>query len=252
MAYYTSNAIYERLSSQGKVNYYWVSENAWILVYGDNLFIPKVIVLVFNNYWIKEAEIIRQTCNIAKSAKLPMLQIEFDCTKQTIDSVNVAHFYSIFRCLRLNDLTGLFASFGLPVQNGITAKAINSAASSAYHNWQRNNLGRNIVVADIDLMKIKDDETIIVLELKRSFYDLEVWEPYLEDYSNFYVLENLCNLSNNKFFIIYNKRTTKPTVFDDESKISVFSFNQGSPKKEGVFDFEQLFPIHLASFNKQI
>ncbi|TMS61768.1 hypothetical protein [Pseudoalteromonas sp. S3173] len=241
MAYYTSNAIYERLFSQGKTNYHWVSENAWILVYGDDNFTPKVIVLAFNNHWIKEAEIIRQTCNIAKSANLPMLQIGFDCTKETIDSVNVAHFDSVFNCLLLNDLTALFESFGLSVQNGITAKAINSAASSAYHNWQRNNLGRNIVVADIDLMKIKDDGTIIVLELKRSFYDLKEWKPYPADYSNFYVLENLCNLSSNKFFIVYNKRTTKPVFFDDASKISIFSFNQGSPKKEGEFDFEQLF-----------
>ncbi len=241
MTYYKSNAIYEMLTSQGKSNYHWVSENAWILVYGDENFVPKVIVLAFNNHWVKKTEIIRQTCNIAKDANLPMLQIDFDCTKATIDSFNVAHFDSTFNCLRLNALTDLFKSFGLPIQNGITTKAINSLSSSAYHNWQRNNLGRNIVVADIDLIKIKDDGTMIVLELKRSFFNLDDWKPYPADFPNFYVLENLCDLSHNKFFIVYNKRTTKPVFFDDSSKVSVFSFNQGTPKKEGVFNFEELF-----------
>jgi hypothetical protein len=241
MAYYSSNAIYEKLTSMGKKNYHWVSENAWILVYGDDKYIPRVIVLAFNNRWVKDSEIIKQTCNIAISANLPMLQICFDEKRESIDSVNVAEFDKTFISLKLQDLTALFLSFGLPVQSGVTAKAINSAESSAYHNWQRNNLGRNIIVADIDLIKVKDDETIVVLELKRSFYDLDKWTPYPADYTNFYVLENLCNLSNNKFFIVYNKRITKPSFFDDPSKISVFSFNQGRPKNEGFFDFEQLF-----------
>lgn len=241
MAYYKGNAIYEMLTLQGKSNYHWVSKNAWILVYGDENFAPKVIVLLFNNHWVKKTKIIKQTCEIAKDANLPMLQIDFDCTNETIDSVNVAHFDSPFSCLRLNDLTDLFKSFGLPIQNDFTTKAINSLSSSAYHDWQRNNLGRNIVVADIDLMKIKDDGTMIILELKRSFYDLDDWRPYPADFPNFYVLENLCDLSHNKFFIVYNKRTTKPVFSDDASKVAVFSFNQGTPKKEGVFKFEELF-----------
>jgi hypothetical protein len=241
MAYYASNAIYKKLASTRKKNFHWVSENAWILVYGDDEYTPRVIVLAFNNQWEKNSEIVKQACKIAENANLPMLQICFDSSKEIIDSVNVAEFDNKFISMKLSDLTSLFLHFGLPIQSGVTAKAINSAESSAYHNWQRNNLGKSIIVADIDLMKVKDDETITVLELKRSFYDLESWTPYPADFSNFYVLENLCHLSNNKFFIVYNKRITKPNFFDDASKISVFSFNQGKPKKMGVFDFEQLF-----------
>ena len=241
MRYYSSNAIYEKLASEKKKNFHWVSENAWILVYGDNKYILRVIVLAFNNQCSRDPEIVKQTCKIAKDAKLPMIQICFDSSKKIIDSVDVSKFDNEFTSMKLIDLTSLFSQFGLPVLSGVTSKAINSAESSAYHNWQRNNLGGRVVVADVDLIKVQKDGIANILELKRSFYDLESWSPYRADFSNFYVLENLCHLSNNKFFIVYNKRVTKPNFIDDASKVSIFSFNQGKPKKIGIFDFDQLF-----------
>ncbi len=241
MAYYSSNAIYEKLASTGKKNFHWVYENAWVLAYGDSEYNPKAIVLAFNNQWKSDPEIVKQTCKIAENANLPMIQICFDSSKEVIDSVDVSEFENKFTSMKLRDLKSLFLQFGLPIQSGVTAKAINSAESSAYHNWQRNNLGGSVIVADIDLIKDEEDGAMTILELKRSFYDLESWAPYPADFSNFFVLENLCHLSNNKFFIVYNKRVTKPNFIDDASKVSVFSFNQGKPKKIGIFDFEQLF-----------
>lgn len=241
MKYYTSNAIYKKIAEKKLNSFYWVAKDAWILVYADNQYIPKAIVLAYNNFWLRDESIVKLTYEIAQRSGIPMIQVLFNSSQNEISSVDIAKYNEPFEKVSLDSLTDVFNGFGLPVNKKATSKAINSAESSAYHSWQRNNLGQNIVVVDIDLMKVNDKDLITVLELKRSFYDIDSWSPYTNDYPNFYVLENLCSMSKSNFYIVYNQRLTKPKFFDDASHVSVFSFNSGRPEKFGKYSFDELF-----------
>ena len=93
----------------------------------------------------------------------------------------------------------------------------------------------------IDLIRLKHDNSAVILKLIRSYPEVDDWAPYPADYPDFYLLERLSIKSEEKFFICYNQCTTKPEFFDDESVISVFDFNNGHPNKIGVYEFEQVF-----------
>src|SRR5690606_23313522 len=111
------------------------------------------------------------------------------------------------------------------INNNTTAKYLNDKTSSAYHNWQRNSLGRGITVSDIDLYRVSENGTPkVIYELKRSYYSLERWNPFRDDYSNFKLISNLCNKAGLEFKIIYNVRHKSP-FFDDPSKLKLFSVN---------------------------
>ncbi|MFQ2513261.1 hypothetical protein ACK31D_15370 [Aeromonas caviae] len=241
MSFYKTNAIYNEIAKRNIENYYWVSENAWILIYGDARSEPKLIILAFNEYWIIDQKIVKLAEEIASKAHLPMMKIKFCSSAKEINSVDISKFGSPFETVSLIDLKNIFSGFGLPVSDSVLNKAINSAESSAYHSWQRESLGGNIVVADIDLVKVRSNGEIVILELKRSFYSLDRWSPYPEDYPNFFLLDKLSKLSCSQFFIVYNQRTTKPIFFDDPSRVSVFAFEGDKPRKVGEYMFDQLF-----------
>ncbi|WP_070965104.1 hypothetical protein [Vibrio sonorensis] len=248
MCFYRTNAIYQALADKKIKDFYWVSENAWILVYGDSNNNPKVIVLAFNEKWAVDSKIVSLASTIAKKADLPMFQVRFNSSQPEIDSVELASFDGALNTVSLQQLKDAFAKTGLPVSDKPTKKAINSAESSAYHSWQREQLGKKIVVADIDLIKESDKTTII--ELKRSSFELDRWSPFRVDFPNFYVLENLCKMTGDGFFILYNRRVEEPEFFDDPSTVSVFTFNSGNPKKVGIFSFDKLFNNNEAVTDK--
>jgi hypothetical protein len=138
-------------------------------------------------------------------------------------------------------LKGWFASVGLPVSAGAPQKAINSRQSSAYHDWQRGNLGA-IKVSDVDLIRLgSDDQTPTeVIELKRSFYPLGSWRPYTQDYPNFNVISDVTGRVGARFTIAYNRRVTNPSFVDDASRLSLFAYSKaGGAQALGEFSFEQ-------------
>ncbi|WP_348234918.1 hypothetical protein [Vibrio parahaemolyticus] len=241
MSYYVNNAIYSELKRKNIKNVFWVAENAWILVYGNANLIPKVVVIAHTKNWSVDYEIINVTKKIANDASLRMLQICFDSTSPEIEFVDLINEDGSLQEITLGELRSTFKDLGLPVSNTETQKAINSAESSAYHHWQRISLGRGLCVADIDLLKRRKDGRYSIVELKRSFYALDKWSPFPADFNNFYLLEKLCKMSGNSFFILYNRRMTKPKFFDDPSIVTLFDFNDGEPIKLGKFKFEILF-----------
>lgn len=245
MTYYKGNALYEKLKEVGKTNYRTVPGNAWQLVYGNNVCIPKLLVYAiavnrdaYKNELMKEdKETIALLNYVALKSKLPLIVIKFISDLQKISEVLYSKENFSFRSITLKELSVIYSSYSLPVSNTDTDKYLNDKSSSAYHNWQRESLGKDLTVSDIDLMKVNEKGQVsVIYELKRSYYELERWAPFKDDYNNFKLISNLCNRCSIAFKIIYNKRTKIPFC-DDISKLKIFRIDFRLPtpiKDEGI------------------
>lgn len=237
MRYYQSNAIYERLHGADNRSLSWTAANAWTLVYGNGNSNPAVLALVAGRSWKIQNEIISFVEHMGKVSGIPIIEIYFDDADTHIDSVKIRLDGSDLADVSLDNLKSIFAEFGLAVTSGSATKAINDASSSAYHNWQRANLGR-ITVSDIDLFRI-DDNGIPneIIELKRSYIGLDRWKPFSADFPNFNLLMNLSKSCSLRMTIAYNVRHKNP-FYDDARNLSIFDYSDGSPEHLGLFTFE--------------
>lgn len=244
MSYYATNAVYRRLETAPVKHLVWASGNAWILVYADPTAHVRTIVFVSGNSMQNAEPAVHDRLSVAATAAralamksaVPYAAITFDDEANSIDGVRLDD-----QPIGLAELKTWFSGVGLAVNSGATRKEINSAESSAYHNWQRNNLGA-IKVSDVDLIRWDGDTgtAIELLELKRSFYALEAWRPYPQDFPNFNVLANLASRTDARFTIAYNRRVTSPQFLDDASRLSLFAYSaNGGPTSLGQVTFEE-------------
>ena len=221
MEYYTDNKLYQFLRNTYKFKFSDI--NVWELIYGDKFSNPKLLVLVAgihmedsykNLYDIFDKESYACLKYLSEKSGLPFVYFAEQCGE--------------FRKLTLNELKEIFQTYDLPIKDSTTQKYLNDRTSSAYHNWQRDNLGDEITVSDIDLwvMHPNSNIPIAILEIKRSKIPLDSWTPYKDDYPNFKLISNLCNVSNIKFKIVYyhmgEGTTYRP---EDISKVKVFDVN---------------------------
>jgi hypothetical protein len=238
LAYYTTNAVYQELEKYYDGSFVWTSGSAWILLYSDSAASVKALVFVSGNssHGLNSEADARLLAAEAVARKLaiaggvPFATILFDDVAVEIDHVQLDT-----RLVTLSELKNWFFDKGLDVKTGSTGKAINSQESSAYHNWQRANLGA-ISVTDIDLIRLNDDRKRVIqlIELKRSFYSLSKWSPYPADFSNFNAIESLASRVDAEFLIVYNVRYKNPWL-DDASSLSIFSYSEsGGPVSLGV------------------
>ena len=229
--YYDGNSLYEALLSNFTGRYFWPPKKTWLLAYGNGSGEPKAIVFV-KSYLGKSADEIENGMtrkvaetgqNIARGNNIPFGVIEFENDLQSLT-------FNRER-ISLDSLRNRFKEVGLEV-SGITNKNINSATSSPYHQWQRNNLGQ-IRVSDFDLFAANTAESEInrVIELKRSYIPLSDWEPYKADYPNFDLIARLCHKIDAKFLIAYNVRHKSPNFLDDPSRIKIFEYKSDSGSK---------------------
>lgn len=254
MSYYKTNALYEALQSAGVAHFKFVVGDAWQLVYGDNQCNPLLLVFAkgvpseqLNSQLPDEdLEAFKLFRYCSEKASLPLAVIKFPVDTEEVTEV---HFTTEreFEIVSMQDLSARYGSYGLPVSDTPTGKYLNDKSSSAYHNWQRQSLGRGLTVSDIDLWKLDNDgNPQIILELKRSFYSLEKWEPYADDFKNFRLISNLCNTAGISFIITYNIRVTKPQFKDDPSQIALFDVDFSktpSIKKRGIVTFEEFLNL---------
>jgi hypothetical protein len=250
MEYYKSNALYEYISAKNLPQFRFVVGNAWQLVYGDNSCRPLVLIFavgvpvaqIDNPPTETERDAFNLLAIAAANAKLPVRYIRFACDVEEVETVRVSDGSFVYSTLSMPELSGLFDSFGLPVSNTKTAKYLNDRTSSAYHNWQRNSLGGALTVSDIDLWRLSESGLPeIVFELKRSYYDLSRWKPFIDDYRNFMLISNLCNRAGMQFKIIYNQRIKTP--FEDKIdrlKIFTVDFSKNPPiKEDGIITLDE-------------
>lgn len=238
MAYYTSNAVYESLDRTSGHPFAWVSGNAWMLVYGDAAAVPRVMVLAHGKSWKTQASAVATFGKIAAAAGLPIARVAFDDTAQDVGDVRFAdNLTGPATTVSLVELKAKFQAFGLPVKSGVCGKSVNDATSSAYHKWQRDNLGA-IKVTDLDLVRLDGNETPTeILELKRSYYPLDRWKPFSDDFVNFNVLLAVARAAGLRFTIAYNLRQKHPFK-DDASTLSLFDYSAAnSPKHLGFAAF---------------
>lgn len=184
--------------------------------------------VIKNLYDIFNKESYARLKYLSEKSGLPFICIAFEVGVEEIDKVYFAEQCGEFRELTLNELKEIFQTYDLPIKDSTTQKYLNDKTSSAYHNWQRDNLGDEITVSDIDLwiIHLNSNIPIAILEIKRSKIPLDSWTPYKNDYPNFKLISNLCNMSNIKFKIVYyhmgEGTTYRP---EDISKVKVFDVN---------------------------
>lgn len=239
MKYYKSNAIYEYIKANSLNHLQFVAGDAWQLVYGDSMCKPLLLVFaaaitsgeIDKGPSEKERMGFNLLLKAAAKTNLPARYIRFASDTAAVESVRVSDKSFAFTTLTMPELSALFGSFGLPVSNTQTVKYLNDAASSAYHHWQRLSLGTSLTVSDIDLWKLSPGgEPDTIFELKRSYYDLQKWKPFADDYRNFKLISNLCKLAGIQFRIIYNQRVKNP--FEDkidQLKIFAVDFSKEQP-----------------------
>jgi hypothetical protein len=243
--YYKSNAIYDELERRGAaVPFVWVSGNAWILIYADNTAAVQVVAFVSGKSTMLANAAITLRLGAAKAAAMTLAasagatfaEIQFNDEEISIDSVLLNKTQ-----ITLGELKNWFERAGLDVRGTVTSKAINDASSSAYQNWQRENLGA-IKVSDVDLIRLnpKTGGAVEIIELKRSYFSIEKWRPFEVDFANFNVLSNLAARIGAKFTIAYNVRSKSPYFHDDATLISLFSYSRDEgARARGVVSFEQ-------------
>lgn len=244
MKYYKSNAIYDELTKHPQPELLWPHENSWFLVYANREATPKLIAYILGKTAAADTARTKQReitiRNLASKAALPFTKIVFDDTAESISTVLVTTGDTDEQVLSLEGLKNLFETTGLPVISGQCGKAINDAASSAYHIWQRRQLGA-ITVSDIDLVRIdpRTSDAVEFIELKRSFYELSNWTPFADDYPNFDALVKVAQKADCRFSIAYNRRTKSPW-HDDPSLVRIFDYdikNRANPI--GTFSFAE-------------
>lgn len=249
MSYYSDNAFYKYIRENSITNFEYHSGDTWQLVYGNSKAEPKLLVLVFAVIQERllaplnddEKNAIQRMVEISRKSGLQFICFRFN--KQVDLLQDVAIFTKNGpKMYPVQSLKDFYAKHGLPINESITAKNINDKSSSAYQDWQRTHLGRDLKVIDLDLFKIYNNEIVAIYELKRSFYDVEKWNPYPDDYNNFRMLSNLGQLCEIPVYIAYNKRTKNPFK-DDISKIMTLTILNNRPDFGGrsYFKPEQFF-----------
>jgi len=231
--YYKGNAIYDELSRVNH-NFIWATGNAWLLIYGDKKSNPKVFTLVVGKSWKKQLDIIKALKFISSKTSIPFFLIKFNDEKESsIDKI--AFISSIEKkkdIITLDELKNKFINVGLDIKFAKSHKYLNDKESSLYHKWQRNELGYNITVSDVDLIRInkKTGEPTEFIELKRSYIEVDKWFPYSDDFANFNLIYNTIAPSTNiNFNILYNQRLTRPSFIDKHNPVSIFSYTPDKP-----------------------
>lgn len=230
MDHYKGNEIYNYLKSNHYNNFFWTSSDKWIVVYGNEEQEPKVITVVSEytdeskGISEKERNVISLVRNMIKNTDIHMNVIRYHA-EEPLESVQYwEQGEKNIKTLTMDSLHGKFIQHGITMNGSVAQKPINSQTSSKYHEWQRANMGRNVTVSDIDLIRFSNNVVAGIIEFKRSRISLEEWEPYEADFNNFILLSKLAEKVGIHFHIVYNYYTAIPFV-DNISRIKVFKFD---------------------------
>lgn len=230
MGYYVGNGVYNYLAQCGeKENFFWTSGDMWLLVYGNESFEPKILTVASARalgeaITEQEHRAVSMAQSLAENTGMPVNFIRFD-PNGSMESVTYwEQGMNKIQVISPDGLRNRLIRHGLRMNPSQAAKAINDKSSSPYHEWQRAHMGNSVIVADIDLIRLREGSPTEMIELKRSYIALEAWEPYKQDYKNFLLLSTLAKKRRLGFYIVYNHRTKNP-FYDDVSRLKIFSFD---------------------------
>ena len=251
---YSGNAIYEYVYNED-LDYYYSAKDNWMLVYGNSASIPKILVFASKVENIasacsdKEMQEANKAFSFARYLKLPFIFVRFMVNNDQVGLWEESA--GNWRTVTYDQLRDIYERYGV-VQPGTAKKRVNQYTSSPYHDWQRNNLGR-ITVSDFDLIKFSNGQWQEIIELKRSKYSMDKWNPFTNDYPNFALLINTIVGSgkNISFSLYYNLLKDGPmgSRVEDISIIKVYDFiipdemitsNQVKYQLRGYYKLEKL------------
>ena len=122
------------------------------------------------------------------------------------------------------ELIQRFLKTGFPSRG--TAKPVNRQTSDWFHVWARANLPREYVRVNIDgLVLDRKGNPRILLETKRSFYDVDSWEPWRNDARNYYLQHLLATKAGLEFWTVYH---VKGKAVNNKTKVAVFTISNVS------------------------
>lgn len=240
--YYNTNAIYEYLENNNVTGFLFAKGSLWLLLYGDKKCTPKMLIAAcsaksenYQNLQFSEheKEIFNVGEQLANKAGLPFGIIRFRSDLEEIDTVQLINWSTKrYKSVSVDKLREVFENHGIHTKSNQTKKPVNDKSSSAFHNWQRDSLGDEIVATDIDLLREDTNgNTIAIYELKRAeIPPFDEWKPFEKDYPNFKLISKLSEMVGVNFYILFNRRTKKPFC-DDISKLKLFTFDHKSDGK---------------------
>lgn len=229
--YYTTNAMYEYLEENQIPGFLFARKNIWLLIYGTAMSDPRLILVasaVSQEEFDEEIpgehemEMIDVASRLSERSGLNAYILRYRKDDVVLGEVQLA-------CLNereksISSLRGLFEDEGLSLIGAGSTKDVNDKISSPFHQWQRENMGTEIIATDIDLLRMDGEEPVRIYELKRSYYTLERWNPFPDDYPNYKLIATFADMADVDFQIVYNRRTTNP-FFDDISRLKRFTFS---------------------------
>jgi hypothetical protein len=131
----------------------------------------------------------------------------------------------------------------------VTPKAINRYTSNEFHDWQRRALPSSCVIQDLDAWAVEvaneDYLPVALIELKRSFIDVETWRPFDADRPNYAALLALAIAAGIPLFVVYFR---KGIEIEDDTPLAVFRLESVRPfsgfrKVMTGAEFAARFPI---------
>ncbi len=217
MNYYRDNALLARLKQiSSELEQTWIpAVGEWLLVYGDEKYIPKFTCHV-KELNVMTSELVFTGINQLKLVDHIILTIkdlnQFEIKINTEPAIT----------LNGDSLIELYMNKSLISQGRPTWKGINKSSSSHYHVLQqRMNLLGGVI--DIDLMRINPHRGNLFFELKRSYIEPEKWMPFRADLGGYKLLSDFAEKNNGKLFIVYWKRQLNPW-HEDLSKIKILQY----------------------------
>lgn len=256
MNYYTGNGVYDFLAAcKERTNFFWTSANLWLLVYGDENYDPRVLTVASGNQLdipITEDEkrAVHVAMQLTENTDVPVNFIRFDPNKPIEQVRYCAQGMEQIPIISSLELQNRFSRFGLKMNNMHAQKSINDRSSSPYHQWQRTHMGNSVTVSDIDLLRFENGILKEIIELKRSYINLDQWKPYQDDYPNFILISKLARKKELGFYIVYNHRTKMP-FYDDVSKLKIFEFDHGVPEQCKLLGYKTIQQFAAAETKKE-
>ncbi len=141
--------------------------------------------------------------------------------------------------------------FGTDYDRMGTSKAKNKRTAGGFHDWSRTNLPNSFKKQDFDIVITSDGVTPkYLIELKRSYIDIEEWTPFKDDLRNYVLQETSAKGADAIPLIAYQN---KEAIVDD-SMMTLFKINNIDPNAGGSdwYSTDRENSINAAEFKRRL
>lgn len=120
--------------------------------------------------------------------------------------------------------------FGTDYDQMGTSKAKNKRTAGGFHDWSRSNLPERFKKQDLDIVVTSDGvEPQYLIELKRSYIDLDGWTPFKDDLRNYVLQVTSATGADAIPLIAYQNKE----AINDGSMMTLFKIDNINPNASG-------------------